>query len=80
MRQVAVSATGLTIRTAPGNDLSCKVSFTQPTYDCQASSLVGAQVKVVALGACSNTIVTFATALPDSSGNQACTFDCQVGS
>jgi hypothetical protein len=75
---VNVGSTGQTIRTAPGYDLGCKVVFTQSGYDCQAASLSGTQVKVVALGACGSTSSTFGTALPNSSGNEACTFECQV--
>jgi len=77
---VNVGATGATIRTAPGYDLACQVLFTQPGFDCQATNLTGTQVKVVSLGTCSGTISVFGTSLPNSAGNQACTFQCQVPS
>jgi len=73
----AVSAQLVSMR-FNGYNLSCKVVFTQPGYDCLMPSIAGIKLAAVSFGNCSGTTTVFGTDLPTSGGAQACTYECTV--
>lgn len=73
-----VSGGEVAMETPNGYSLKCEVTVTQPGYDCAEPILVGTSLNVLALGSCTTAATYFGTDLPNSIGNQACSYGCTV--
>ncbi len=62
-----------------GYTLTCSVVFTQTGFNCLDKSIAGTTLAVVSEGNCDATTTVFGAALPNSSGAEACAYQCTVG-